>query len=61
MIEIVFADVTVGRGHSSVKVSKQYRVNDIHDKYYNKWFIAKVPQKSLERTPNTNSRFVCRK
>ena len=42
---VVLADVTVGRGRSSVKVSKLYRVIDIHDKYYNKWFMAKVPQK----------------
>ena len=42
---VVLADVTVGRGRSSVKVSKMYRVLDIHDKYYNKWFMAKVPQK----------------
>ena len=35
---VVSADVTIGRGGSSVKVSKQYRVIDIHDKYYNKWF-----------------------
>ena len=39
------ADVTVGRGRDSVKVTKQYRVVDIHDKYYNKWFMAKNPQK----------------
>ena len=42
---VVLADVTVGRGRSSVKVSKMYRVIDIHDKYYSKWFMAKVPQK----------------
>ena len=42
---VVLANVTVGRGRSSVKVSKMYRVIDIHDKYYNKWFMAKVPQK----------------
>ena len=24
---------------------KQYRVIDIHDKYYNKWFISKSPRK----------------
>ena len=42
---VVLADVAVGRGCSSVKVSKQYRVTDIHGNYYNKWLAAKVPQK----------------
>ena len=42
---VVMADVAVRRGGDSVKVSKQYRVVDIHDKYYNKWFMAKNPQK----------------
>ena len=28
-----------------MKVSKQYRVVDIYDKYYNKWFMTKNPQK----------------
>ena len=42
---MVSAYVKVGRGSSSVKVLKQYRVLDIHDKYYNKWFMAKDLQK----------------
>ena len=42
---VVLAGVAVGRGRDSVKVTKQYRVVDIHDKYYNKWFMAKNPQK----------------
>ena len=37
----VSAHVKVGRDSSSVKVLKQYRVLDNHDKYYNKWFMAK--------------------
>ena len=32
-----------------MKVLKQYRVLNIHDKYYNKWFMAKVPQKVFEK------------
>ena len=44
---MVSACVKVGRGSSSVKVLKQYRVLDIHNKYYNKWSMAKVPQKVL--------------
>ena len=46
---VVYADVAVGRGRSSVKVSKQYRVTDIHGNYYNKWLTAKVPQKIFEK------------
>ena len=42
---VVLEDVAVRRGGSSVKVSEQYRVIDIYDKYYNKWFVAKVPRK----------------
>ena len=44
---IVLADVAVGRGRGrdSVKVSKQYRVVNIHVKYSNKWLMAKNPQK----------------
>ena len=42
---MVPARVKVGRGSSSVKVLKQYHVPYIHDKYCNKWFMAKVPQK----------------
>ena len=41
----VLADVAVGRGRDSVKVSKQNRVVDINDKYYNKWFMSKEPRK----------------
>ena len=46
---VVSADLKVGRGSSNVKVLQQYRVLDIHDKYYNKWFMAKVPQKVLRK------------
>ena len=42
---VVLAEVIVGRGCFSAKVLKQYRVIDIHNKYYNKWFMAKVPRK----------------
>ena len=42
---VILADVTVGGKDSSLKVSKQYHVINIHDKYYNMWFVAKVLQK----------------
>ena len=44
---VVSAHVKEGQKSSSVKVLKQYRVLDIHNKYYNKWSMAKVPQKVL--------------
>ena len=44
---VISADVVVGRRGPSVKVLKKYRVVDIHDKYYNKWFMSKVQQKIL--------------
>ena len=43
---VVSADVKVRRGGFSVKVLKKYCLVDIHDKYYNKWFMSKVPQKN---------------
>ena len=44
---VVLAHVAIGRGASSKKVLKQYWVVDIHDKFYNKWFMSKVPQKKF--------------
>ena len=46
---VVLAEVVVGRGRSGAKVLKQYRVIDIHDKYYNKWFMTKVLQKIFRK------------
>ena len=42
---VVLADVTVAHGGTNVKVSKQCCVIEIHGKYYNKWFMSKVPRK----------------
>ena len=32
-----------------MKVLKQYRLLDIHDKYYNEWFMAKILKKVLRK------------
>ena len=32
-----------------MEISKQYHVIDIHEKYYNKWFMAKVPRKIFRK------------
>ena len=58
---VVLAEVVVGRGRSSAKVLKQYRVIGIHGKYNNKWFMPKVPQKIFGKDPSTKSRFICKK
>ena len=39
----------VGRGASSVTAAKHYRVVDVHDKCYNKWFMSKVPSKKWKK------------
>ena len=44
---VFLEDVAVGHGRDGVKVSKQYRVVDINDEYYNKWFMANNPQKNF--------------
>ena len=51
--KIISENVIVGQGASSVTVEKQYRVVDVHDKYYNKWFMSKVPSKKWKK----NSKF----
>ena len=42
---VISANVIVGRGASSVTVAEHYRVVDVHDKYYNKWFMSRLPSK----------------
>ena len=39
----------VGRGASSVNVSKHYRIVGVHDKYYNKWFMYKLTIKKWKK------------
>ena len=46
---VVAANVTVGRGARKMTFLKQYRVLDIHDKYYNKWFMSKETSKKWKR------------
>ena len=42
---IVMVDVKVGTGASRVTVADYYRVVNIFDKYYNKWFMSKEKSK----------------
>ena len=46
---VIVADATIGRGARSVTVAKQYRVVDVHNKYYNKLFMSKVPGKKWKK------------
>ena len=42
---IVAVNVKVGRGARAANVACNYRVMEIYDKYYNKWFMSKQPYK----------------
>ena len=42
---IISENVIVGWGASSFVVVKHSCVVDVHEKYYNKWFMSKVPSK----------------
>ena len=46
---IISENVIAGWGASSVTAAKQYRVVDVHDKYYNKWFMSKVQSKKCKK------------
>ena len=46
---VVTANVTIGRGARKLTYPKQYRVLDIHDKYYNKWFMSKDTSKKWKK------------
>ena len=39
----------VEREFKRVPVAKQYRVIDFHNKYYNKWFMSKIPDKKWKK------------
>ena len=46
---IILVNVRVGRGASRITIAKHYRGVDVHDKYYNKWFMSKVPNKEWKK------------
>ena len=46
---IIPANVIIGWEASSVTVTKHYLVVDVHDKYYNKWFMSKVTSKKWKK------------
>ena len=48
-VTIISANVIIGWGASSVTVVKHYCVVDVHDKYYNKWFMSKLPGKKWNK------------
>ena len=42
---IILVNVSVGCGASRITMAKPYLVVDVHDKFYNKWFMSKSPVK----------------
>ena len=42
---IILVNVSVGRGALRITMAKPYRVVDVHDKFYSKWFMSKSPVK----------------
>ena len=46
---VILASAPVGRGASRRHITKCYRVVDIHDKHYNKWFTSKVSTKKWQK------------
>ena len=46
---IISENAIVGQGASSVTVAKNDRVVDVHNKYYNNWFMPKVPSNKWKK------------
>ena len=46
---IISANVILGRGASSITVAKHYCIVDVHNTYYNKWFMYKLPSKKQKK------------
>jgi len=46
---IVIVKVKVGKGTAAANVSCSYRVIEIYDKYYNKWFMHNELQKKWKK------------
>ena len=48
---IVLLNIKTGRGERAATVSLPYRVLNIYEKYYNKWFMSKKPYKKWRKEP----------
>jgi len=48
---IVLLNVKVGRGASSANVPCSFRVMEVYEKYYNKWYTSPVPFKKWKNEP----------
>ena len=46
---IISENMIVGKGASSVTVAKHYRVVDVHEKYYNKWFMSRLTSNECKK------------
>ena len=48
---ILLVNVKVGRGATAANVACLYRVMEVYEKYYNKWFMSKQPFKKWKKEP----------
>ena len=51
---IILVNVSVGRGALGITMAKPYRVVDVHEKFYNKWFMSKAPVKKWRKIQNSS-------
>ena len=48
---ILLINIKLGRGASAVNVGCLFRVMEVYEKYYNKWFMSKAPFKKWKKEP----------
>ena len=48
---ILLVNVKVGSGATAATVQRPFRVVELYEKYYNKWFMSKVPFKKWKNEP----------
>jgi len=48
---ILLLSIKIGRGASATNVACHFRVMEVYEKYYNKWFMSTVPVKKWKKEP----------
>ena len=48
---ILLLSIKIGRGASATNVVCHFRVMEVYEKYYNKWFMSTVPVKKWKKEP----------
>ena len=51
---ILLVNVKFGTGASAANVACHFRVMEIYEKYYNKWFVSKHPSKKWKKEPKSD-------